>query len=319
MEVYHKKSRTRSTIYVPRRAFYVRRFLERTLTPGTPQAISNKQIQLGVRFGSEGEVSQIMRWLAGESPTMGRWAYGALQANAQTYRFITRERTPSGAYVITLLPTPERIDAPRLALPQVVQLSFFGDTNDPPVIPHAPQQDASEGGSFSHDPFDAGDLAQQSAADRGSQRDQHEERLQTQTQEEELARSPLFAWLITQPGMSRKLARQIAKSPMGTLADFESDLKIAQTFARDPFYFTVAKWRDSERVHAPEESRDEHPARSASGARRRPRANRPAPPANPAHAADYDALLAEIRAARPLTAEELGLPVPGRGRIAHGS
>jgi hypothetical protein len=154
----------------------VLRHLQRTLDAGKPQAISNKQIQTAIHFGSEGEVSQIMRWLAGEQPTMGRWAYGCLNANPQQYRFITRERMPSGGYLVTLLANPERIDAPRLALPQIVQLSFFGETNDPSVIPRAGQQDAPQGGSFLHDPFDRADQAQRDAPNAGSQRDQHEER-----------------------------------------------------------------------------------------------------------------------------------------------
>lgn len=192
--VYHKPSRTRSTTWVPRRVFYVLRHLQRTLVAGKAQAISNKQIQTAIRFGSEGEVSQIMRWLSGEAPTMGRWAYGHLQANAQQYRFITRERLPSGGYSVTLLATPERIDAPRLAVPQVVQLSFFDDKNDPSMIPHAPQQDASQEGSFSHDPFDGADLRQSNAPDRRSQGDQHEERSHESNRSSVGTRGQIYDW-----------------------------------------------------------------------------------------------------------------------------
>lgn len=296
--VYHNKPRTRATTWVPRRCYYVLRHLQRTLEVGKAQPLSNKQIKDAIRFGSEGEVSQIMRWLSGEAPTMGRWAYGALNANPQQYRFITRERMPSGGYLVTLFPTPERIDAPQIALPQVVQLSFFGLENDPSMIPHAGQQNAPQGGSFSHDPFDVVDRGQQSAANRGSEGDQHEETQKNQTQEEETAHSPLFERLIAQPGMSRKLARQIAHAPLGTMEAFETDLRVAQTFARDPFYFTVARWRDGQRVVAPEESHHEHPARSATPARARrgPQSHHARRSAQPEAAVDYAAILAEWHA-----------------------
>lgn len=139
-------------------------------------------------------------------------------------------------------------------------------------------------------------------------------------QEEELAHAPLFERLIAERRMDRRLAQRIARQPRGDLADFETDLKIAQTFARDPFFFTVAKWRDGQRVAAPEEHAHAHAARSAtaSGARRGSQKNRPAPAVDTPTDADYAALLAEIRAARPLTAEELGLPVPGQRRAADG-
>lgn len=169
-------SRTRATTWVPRRVFYVLRHLQRTLTPGKAQPISNKQIKDAIRFGSEGEVSQIMRWLSGDQPTMGRWAYGCLDANPQQYRFITRERMPSGGYLVTLLATPERIERAAVRLPEIVQLSFFGDANDPPMIPRAPRSDAVQGGSFSHDPFDGADPRQHSAAKRRHMGDQHEDR-----------------------------------------------------------------------------------------------------------------------------------------------
>jgi len=90
------------------------------------------------------------------------------------------------------------------------------------------------------------------------------------SQEEESARAPLFAIefdplfqrLVAEPRMNRKLAKRIAKNPLGTVADFNADLRIAQTFAKTPFFFTVGQWRDGQRVIAPEEPRDERPARS---------------------------------------------------------
>jgi hypothetical protein len=70
-----------------------------------------------------------------------------------------------------------------------------------------------------------------------------------------------------------------------------------------------------------EEQPHVHPARSygASGTRRRSHANRPALEADGDAAADYAAILAELRTSRPYTAAELGLPVPGGWRAAHGS
>jgi hypothetical protein len=269
--VYHNKSRTRSTTWVPRRVFYVLRFLQKALTPGKAQAISNKQIQTAIHFGSEGEVSQIMRWLSGESPIMGRWAYGCLNANAQQYRFITRERMPSGGYLITLLTAPQRIDVPVLHLPEIVQLSFL---DDPSVIPHAGQQDAPGGGSFSHDPSCLPDPQQYSALNSRSQRDQHEEIHEESDQKEEIAR-PLFDRLLTQPGMSRALAERIARNPIGDVVAFEHDLMLAaQTPGiRSPFYFTAFRWRDGQRVVAPEEPR--HEQSRLAPARTRSRADQP--------------------------------------------
>jgi len=309
MPSYHK-SRTRATTWVPRRVYYVLRHLQRQLTPGQAQAISNKQIQLGVKFGSEGEVSQIMRWLSGEAPTMGRWAYGCLNANAQTYRFITRERLPSGGYSVTLLVTPERIDAPSVRLPEIIQLSFFGGENDPSMIPHGGQQDAAQGGSFFHDPSASTDPEQPKAADSRSERDHPKETPKIQTQEKELA-CPLFERLMIQPGMSRALAQRIARSPLGTLADFEADLKLAEAFARSPFFFTVARWRDGQRVIAPEEASHVQPppARShrrndAQRGRHTERSGTRGRPAGTGHVdpAVYAAILAE---AIPLDCDDL--------------
>lgn len=302
--VYHNQSRTRAHTWVPRRVYYVLRFLKRQLTPGKAHAISNKQIQTAIKFGSEGEVSQIMRYLAGELPTMGRWAYGCLNANPQQYRFIDRARMPNGGYLITLLPTPLPIAPPPPALPQIVQLSFL---DDPSVIPQQALTDAAQGGSFFHDPSGQVDPQQQHAAQRRSQRDQHEEIHEESDQQEESAHTPLFDRLMTEKGMSRTLALRIAKHPIGSLTEFEADLALASAFARSPFFFTVAKWRDQQRVVAPEEPQHDQPARD----RRTDRSRRTAQthqrgrsaPHQAASDADYAALLAEIVACNP------GMPV----------
>jgi hypothetical protein len=255
MTVYHKPQRTRAATWVPRRVYYVLAFLKRQLTPGKPQAISNKRIQDAIGFGSEGEVSQIMRYLSGEQPTAGRWAYGVLRDNPQRYRFIDRERMPSGGYLITLLAAPEPLDAAAETPPEIVQLSFL---DDPPMIPPGAQQDAPRGGSFSESRAQHADRPRPARPNVRSQRDHAKETHEESDQEEE-SRAPLFDRLMTQPGMSRRLARQIAQHPIGTLQEFESDLETARTFARSPFFFTVAKWRDGQRVIAPEERPYEQP------------------------------------------------------------
>lgn len=258
----YQKPRTRATTWVPRRVYYVLRHLQRSLTAGTAQAISNKQIQIAVKFGSEGEVSQIMRWLAGETPTMGRWAAGYLQANAQTYRFITRERLPSGGYSVTLLGTPERIDAPVIRLPEIVQLSFFGADNDPSMIPHAGQQDAAQGGSFLHDPFSEADPQQSKAAHVGSAGDQHEESPK-EIQEEE-GHTPLFDRLLREPGMNRRYAQQVVTHAIGSLTDFEADLRLAQAdpSLRRPLFVVTQRWLSGQRFTQAEEPRHVNPTRT---------------------------------------------------------
>lgn len=314
--VYHTpQHRTRAATWVPRRVYYVLAYLKRCLTPGTPQAISNKHIQAAIRFGSEGEVSQIMRWLAGELPTTGRWAYKVL-ATEQVYRFITRDRLPSGGYCITLLARPEPLAARTVPAPEPVQLSFL---DDPSMIPLAADQDARNRGSFSPMSPAHLDRAHSSAADRRSQRDHPKESHEERDQEQESAH-PLFARLMAQPQMSRKLAAQIAQTPIGSVADFETDLALAHAFARSPFFFTVARWRDGQRVVAPEEPQHERPTPTRGhGARRRAETHRTTRDTHPAADADYAAYLAECLAAPLASAENLGLPVPGRGRAAHGS
>lgn len=161
-------SRTHTIPWTPRRIWYVLKELRRHLAPGKAQALSNARIKDALRFGSEGEVSQIMRWLAGDVPTTGRWSYNVLNT-PQVYRFIVRERMPSGGYLITLLAVPERIDSPA---PDAVQLAFW---NDPPMIPPGPHQDAPRRGSFSHDPPGRSDPPRQDATNQRSQGDHDKE------------------------------------------------------------------------------------------------------------------------------------------------
>lgn len=393
--------RTRATTWAPRRAYYVLRYLKRRLAPNKPQALSNKQIQTAIGFGSEGEVSQIMRWLSGEAPTLGRWAYDYLTA-PQAYRFIKRERTPSGGYLITLLATPKPIDQGAPDAPEVQQLTFW---DDPSMIPSAPRPDATEGGSFSHDPFGAADRPHQERQNARSQGDHPKESHEDSDQEEESARAPLseqtarrsaiysggayaaearstqgenlrrtgagdfcgddrgndrtrfargsgstdaFASvphaadfggmgamdvahastaqrngsdgtpdsrqrqianqaynamlqrLLAEPGMDRPLARRIAAKPVGTLAEFEADVTIAQSFAQSPFYFTVAKWRDGQRVLAPEVCHERPRSAAPARTRRGSHPNQSAPTADPAAPLDIAALVAEWERTEPL-------------------
>jgi hypothetical protein len=271
----HTQSRTRATTHKPRRAYYVFKYLERQLTPGKARAISNAQIKEALRFGSEGEISQIMRWLAGEQPTAGRWAYKALNQE-QVYRFIERERLPHGGYSITLLARPEPIAARAEPTPEVVQLSFL---DDPLMIPPAPQQDAARRGSFSDLPASRPDRAHCNAADRRSQGDHPKESLEESDQEEgtrtpqkTLEADPLYQHLLSKPGMNRNLARTIAQHPLGSIADFEIELGIAETLGKTtPLFYTAALWRDGKHVEAPEERHHERSARghATSGARTR--------------------------------------------------
>lgn len=259
--------RTRPATWVPRRVYYVLAYLKRQLTPGKPQALSNYQIKEALRFGSEGEVSQIMRWLSGDLPTMGRWAYRVLNT-PQIYRFITRERMPSGGYALTLLAVPKRIDPPE---PEAVQLSFL---DDPSMIPLAAHQDAANEGSSTAMRVRRDDRRRQDAPERRRAGDHHEEIHEESDQKEEFAR-PLFERLLREPGISRTFAERIARNPIGDVGAFEHDLMLAaQTPGiRSPFYFTAFRWRDGQRVVAPQEQRYERPARSARTARSRARSD----------------------------------------------
>lgn len=244
--VYHTP-RTRPATWTPRRVWYVLRYLKRTLTPGTPKAISNKHIQEAVGFGSEGEVSQIMRWLAGDAPTTGRWAYGVLQATEQRYRFVTRERMPSGGYSLTLLAAPAPI-APAAIEPQIAQLDMFAD--DPSMIPPCPRQDAADRGSFSAMAPERTDLAQPNAPNARSQRDHVKESLHDQQQQQpSLAResNPLYQRLMADSDMSETLAMRVVRHAPGTLADFLADLAAAPRHVRAPLYWLAAIWATGKR------------------------------------------------------------------------
>lgn len=85
---------------------------------------------------------------------------------------------------------------------------------------------------------------------------------ESKIQEEESARDPLFDRLTTEPRMNVPLARRIASHPPGDVADFDADLKIAETFADYPFWFAVDRWKNGQRVLPPEEQHHERPARS---------------------------------------------------------
>lgn len=268
--VYHK-TRTRPQTWVPRRVYYVLAYLKRQLTPDKPKAISNKTIQEAIRFGSEGEVSQIMRWLSGELPTMGRWAYGVLRDNAQRYRFIDRERMPSGGYLIRLLPQPEPL-APAAGAPQIVQLSLFGD--DPSMIPPAPLPDAETRGSFYDMAPDRPDPQHLNAPNARSQRDHAKETHEDQQQQPSLAleNSLLYQRLISDPDMNESLAIRVVQNAPGALADFLADLATVPSSAHTPLIWLASIWATGKRP----KPRNKAPRHTPEG-RAVPADNRPVP------------------------------------------
>jgi hypothetical protein len=122
-----------------------------------------------------------------------------------------------------------------------------------------------------------------------------------------VAQEPLYQRLMAHPQMRLSLAERIAQNPPGTLAEFERDLALAgelPTIA-DPFFFTVARWRDGQRVAA-QEPRNE---------RRSRRQDAPYRPERPAHAQKHSARrgAADRRDARPTRPY---LP-PNFGRAPH--
>lgn len=303
--VYHNSPRTRAATWVPRRVYYVLAYLKRQLTPGKPTAISNKRIQDAIRFGSEGEVSQIMRWLAGELPTMGRWAYGVLNTNAQQHRFITRERMPSGGYLITLLATPAPIGVAAEAPPEIVQLSFL---DDPSVIPPPQHSDAARGGSFSESRPQSTDQPRPARANARSQRDHEKETHEESEQQQHGARAQKYDWsritisgaeflpwqALEKAGLTPESV-QAADRKIATRSEYDRPAQIRILFrsliSHQPIY-SAAEIAAQEPPH-------ERPtaARTAAGTRRQSRTHQPGRSADPAPTPDYDAILAEWRAA----------------------
>jgi len=205
----------------------------------------------------------------------------------------------------------DRVDLP--SAPPAMPESALGSDEPPAALDQVPDRDSTA-------------LGCDQAHDRSACMVHDDSKIQ----EEESARPPSFSFetdplyqrLIANPRMNRTLARTIAQAPPGTVADFESDLRVAQTFARTPFWFTVDKWQEQQRVIAPEEPRDERPAaRSAStGTRRRAAPNRSEQAADPATDAEYRAYLAECLAAPKATSADFpGLPVPGQRGAAYGN
>jgi hypothetical protein len=272
-KVYHtpQQGRTRPADWLPRRAYYVLRFLKKTLTPGKPTAISNAQIKAGLRFGSEGEVSQLMRYLAGELPTSGRWAYSALNTTPQERRHIVRERMPSGGYLITLLRASEPIEVAVAAAPEATQLTLWGQMDDPPMIPQEAQQHAADGGSCVDDPPRRPARRHRDAANGCSAGDHHKKTLESKQQQQ----PPLVRELIAE-GVDPGEARQIAKAvPDRTIAQFREQVDLAQSLGkRSPIGLIVHLWKQGGRLAAQEQSHEQRTRGS--------RAARPAAASNPA-------------------------------------
>lgn len=61
--------------------------------------------------------------------------------------------------------------------------------------------------------------------------------------------------LLANPCIHRGLIARIAETmPDATLHDFDTDLALASTGARNPFFFVLARWRDGQRLHPSESS-----------------------------------------------------------------
>lgn len=319
MQVYHTSTphHTRRTSHrlqgpLPLRTYLVLKYLRSVLTPGRPASISNAVLAEAVGYGSEGEVSQIMRWLSGELPLSGRWAHRYLEA-PQQLRYIERERRPDGGYTTTLLATP----APLVLTDH--------DPLDDPQGAHT----GAESAIFSHDPPLQLSFFASESEENEIQRDHAIESTKFTKEEEESAHTremtnearppeppqpaarPLYHRLMNEPSMSHSLARRIAAAPLGTLADFEHDLALAASLpsVASPLYFTVARWRDGQRVILQErhhvQAQTCAPSASPKHAHRR-RGERPgarggAASSGTAHRkpVDYDEFLAQIKAANP--------------------
>jgi len=172
--------------------------------------------------------------------------------------FIEREKDPAmnggrGGYWLRLLPLPDMEGS-------ATDPSANGSTIDP-LADEAESRDRMPDSAFTASP-----CGTDQSLIPGRAVMVHDSKIQ----EEESAR-PLLDHLLTEPGMNRSLAQRIAAHPIGTVSDFAADLRIARTFAKQPFYFTVAKWRDGQRVIAPKDVCHERPARSE----RTERASRP--------------------------------------------
>jgi hypothetical protein len=142
---------------------------------------------------------------------------------------------------------------------------------------------------------------------------------ESKIQEKKIAQ-PLFNHLATQPGMSTSLAKRIAQNPLGTLSEFLDDVRRAEQTPgiRSPFFFTVARWRDGQRVDAPQEPQhghEQHRPDRGTRARRRAEAHQSTTPTD---RAAYDAFLAECLAAPLATCDNIGVSLPGYGGLSHG-
>lgn len=267
--------RRRSGGPLPLRVYLVLKWLRTVLNPGQPASISNAAVAEGVGYKSEGEVSQILRWLAGDLPTTGRWAHRYLD-QAQQLRYLRRERRPDGGYSTTLLATPEPLviaDAEPAHDPSDDPSSAAPDSGMIPPPMHDPSgescSEASEGGK----PRIERDHAIQQDSNQGVQEEES-----ARAPEASIEQNPLEERLMAEPRMRRSVARRVVARALGDLAAFEYDVGLAQITpgATDPFFFTVARWLDGQRVVPPQEQAHERSddIRSArAGAGRQPHAH----------------------------------------------
>jgi len=178
---------------------------------------------------SEGTVSRIMHELV-------------------IHKFIEREKDPTmngghGGYWIRLLALPAREGSAFDPLPDGSAIDPLPEAGKSPV-PMLPIPDSTPGGARDQlliptPPVMVHDSLSQ---------EEEESRAPAVV----IATTPLYRRLMAEPRMDRDLARAIAQRPPGTVGDFDADLRVAQTFAKTPFWFTVGKWKKQQRVIAPE-------------------------------------------------------------------
>lgn len=271
-QVYHRttaRPQRRSQGPLPLRIYLVLKYLRLVLPPGEQVSLSNAAIAQAVGYGSEGEVSQVMRWLAGDLPLSGRWAHRYLDT-PQELRYILRERRPDGGYTTTLLvaPTPIALsDHDPLDDPQP-SLTHAESTN----VAHDPPQQASFFASGS----DVLEIQRDHAIESEFIQTQEKESARTHSSEQTIEQSPLYQRLMREPSMSRALARRVAVAPLGSLAEFERDLALARTMPTiaSPLYFTLARWRDGQRVVVQERRYEPQSSPTPAHAQHRPQQRR---------------------------------------------
>jgi len=200
----------------------------------------------------------------------------------------------------------------------LIEVLRVDQESDRSVLSEAPIEEAPTALICDDPQVDADQEPDRSTSDQAPDRSACMVDHESKTQKEELARDPLFERLVQQPKMRPSLAKRIASNPLGTLADFLHDVHLAESTPgiHTPFWFTVACWRDGQRVEAPEEAQyapqptpitsrsEHHTRRNAQRGRRteRPGARGRSAPSSSVDPAVYAKILAE---AVPLDCDDL--------------